>query len=132
VWCRGSRRPRVRQRLARGVPVSRAMCKLTRGGVRPSSEAETCPRGCQALKQGGDSAAQRWALKRDGDSPEGYCDRPFGGPLRLLGPWALLCFGPRPREAFFVVCGLFVLPLTIFREGCFPRLLEDPYGCPRY
>jgi hypothetical protein len=93
-----------------GLGLPRARRRLARGGVKPSSEAE--------------------ALWRDAwSSSEGYPDRPFGGPPRLLGPWALLFFGPRPRGAFFVVCGFVHLLLIIFRQG-FSRLLGDPYGCP--
>jgi hypothetical protein len=55
----------------------------------PSSKAEARPRGCHALERAGDSAAWSTVLERDGDSPEGYRGRPFGGPLRLLGSWAL-------------------------------------------
>jgi hypothetical protein len=101
----GLRRPRARRR-------------LVRGGVRPSSEAEARPRGRQALERGGESVARRLVLERDGDSPEGYRGLPFGGPLRLLGPWALRCFGPRPRETCFT--GLFVCLLLFFERGVFP------------
>jgi hypothetical protein len=58
--------------------------------------------------------ARRLVLERGGDSPEGYCGRPFGGPLQLLGSWALLCFGPRPCGACFVVCGFVRLLLIIY------------------
>jgi hypothetical protein len=75
--------------------------------------------------------AQRLVLERGRDSPDGYRGQPFGGPLQLLGPWALLCFRPRPRGACFVVCGFVRLIFIIFRKGCFPRLLGDPYSCPR-
>jgi hypothetical protein len=56
-----------------------------RGSNAASSEAETRPSGRQALERGGGSAARRPVLERDGDSPEEYRSRPFGGPLRLLG-----------------------------------------------
>jgi hypothetical protein len=39
--------PRVRRRIARG-------------GARPSSEAECCPRGCQPLERGGESQLVGW------------------------------------------------------------------------
>jgi hypothetical protein len=91
-----------------------------RGSRAASSEAETRPSGRQALERGGGSVARRLVLERGGDSPEGYPDRPFGGPPRLLGPWALIFFGPRPRGAFFVVCRFVCLLLIIFRKGCFP------------
>jgi hypothetical protein len=68
-------------------------------------------------------------LERGGDSPEGYRGRPFGGPLRLLRPWALLCFGLQPPGAYFVVCGFVCLLFIIFRKGVFPSL-GDSHGCP--
>jgi hypothetical protein len=52
---------------------------------------------------------RRLALERGGDSPEGYCDRLLDGPLRLFGPWALLCLGPRPCTVCCVVCGFVCL-----------------------
>jgi hypothetical protein len=52
--------------------------------------------------------ARRLALERGRGSPKGYCDRLFGGPLQLFGPWALLRSVPRPRGVRFVVCGVFV------------------------
>jgi hypothetical protein len=92
-----------------------------RGSKAASSKVETRPRGRQALKRGGDSVARRPVLERDGDSLEGYHGRPFGGPLRLFGPWALLCSGPRPRGACFVIRGFVCLHFIIFRKGCFLR-----------
>jgi hypothetical protein len=80
-----------------------------RGARAVSSEAETRPRGRQALERGG-------------DLPEGYHGRPFDGSLRLFGPWALLCFGPQPRRVCFVVCE-FVCLFTFyyfFERGVFP------------
>jgi hypothetical protein len=62
----------------------------------------------------GKSGVTSMVLERGGDSPEGYCGRPLGGPLRLLGPWALLCSGSRPREACFIVCGFVHLIFIIF------------------
>jgi hypothetical protein len=109
----GLRRPRARRRLARG-------------GVRPSSEVETRPRGRQALERSGDSAARRSILERDGDSLEGYRDRPFGGPLRLLGLWALLCSGPQSRGARFVIRGFVTLYFIIFRKGVFYLVIRGP------
>jgi hypothetical protein len=85
-----------------------------RGSKAASSEVETRPRGRQALERGGDSTARRSVLERDRDSLEGYRDRPFGGPLRLLGLWALLCSGPRLRGARFVARGFVSLRFIIF------------------
>jgi hypothetical protein len=42
-----------------------------RGPRAASSEAETRPRGRQALERGGDSAARHPILERDGDRPRG-------------------------------------------------------------
>jgi hypothetical protein len=117
---------RVGQRLARGFGSfkrgrdspegafgPRTRRRLALGGVRSSSEAETF-------------VARHLAHERGGDLPEGYHDRPFGGPLWLFGSWALLCFGSRPRGVCFVVCGFVCLPFIIFRNGCFPPLLGTP------
>jgi hypothetical protein len=60
-----------------------------RGSKAALSEAETRPRGCQALEGGEDFVAWRLVLERGGDSPEGYHHHSFGGPLRLSRPWAL-------------------------------------------
>jgi hypothetical protein len=57
-----------------GAPAPRARCRIARGGARPSSEADCCPRGCQPLERGG-------------ESPEGYCGQSVGGPLWFL--WAV-------------------------------------------
>jgi hypothetical protein len=89
-----------------GLGQSRARWRLARGGIRPSSEVETF-------------VTRRLALVRGGDLPKGYRGRPFGGPLRLFGPWALPCFGPRSRRVWFV--GLFVYLLLFFERGVFPR-----------
>jgi hypothetical protein len=51
----------------------------------PSSEKETRLRGCYALERGGDSAARRLALERDGDSPEGCRSQSFGSRCSFLG-----------------------------------------------
>jgi hypothetical protein len=61
----------------------------------PSSEAETHPRGRQALERSEGFVVRRLALERDGGSPEGCRGRLFDGPLRLFGPWAFLCLAPR-------------------------------------
>jgi hypothetical protein len=94
--------------------------RLAAGGVNPSSEAEPRLRGRRALERGGDSAARCPVLERDGDSPEGYRDRSFSGPLRLLGPWALLFSEPRPCGARLRFAGLFVYVLLFFERGVFP------------
>jgi hypothetical protein len=49
----------------------RAWRRLARGGVRPSNEAETRPRGRPARERGGDFVVRRLALERGGSSPEG-------------------------------------------------------------
>jgi hypothetical protein len=67
-------------------------------GSGPSSEAETHPRGRQALERGGSFVVRRLALERGGGTPEGYRGWLLGGPLRRFGPWACLCPGPRPRK----------------------------------
>jgi hypothetical protein len=65
--------------------------------------------------------ARRLVLERDGDSTERYRGRPFGGRLRLLGPWALLRFGSKLRGACFVVCECVYLISLFFEEGVFPH-----------
>jgi hypothetical protein len=55
VWRRRSRAASSEAETRLGVPVPRARRRLARGGVKPSSEAETRPRGRQALERGGDS-----------------------------------------------------------------------------
>jgi hypothetical protein len=65
-------------------------------------------------------------FERDRDSPEGYRDRPFGGPLRLLGLWALLCSEPRPRRACFVIRGFVSLRFIFFRKGVFSPIIRGP------
>jgi hypothetical protein len=109
-----------------GLRQPRARRRLAQGGVKPSGEAETLPRGRQALERGGDSAAQCPVLERDGDSSEGYRGRPFGGPLRLLRLWALLCSGSRPRGARFVIRGFVSLRFVIFRKGVFSPVIMGP------
>jgi hypothetical protein len=74
---------------------------LTRGGNRPSSEAEPHPRGRLALERGGltrggdqpsSEAEIRQCgvapLQRSGVSPEGGWADHSGGPLGPPGPWA--------------------------------------------
>jgi hypothetical protein len=94
MLCRGSRCGVV------GLVQPRARRRLARGGVGPSSKAETHPRGRQALERGGDFVVRYLVLERDGDSPKGYRGRPFGGPLWLSGPWALLLWAATTQSAF--------------------------------
>jgi hypothetical protein len=87
-----------------GVQTPRAGRRLDRGGVKPSSEAETLPRGHQALERGKDFEVRRLALERGGGSPEGYCGRLFGGLLWLF--WAVgpsLLWAATMRSVF---CGV--------------------------
>jgi hypothetical protein len=93
--CRGSR-------YRGGEPVRSSMRRnLTRGGNRPSSEAEPHPRGRLALERGGltrggdqpsSEAEIRQCgvapLQRSGVSPEGGWADHSGGPLGPPGPWA--------------------------------------------
>jgi hypothetical protein len=110
----GLRWPRARQRLARGgvrpsseaetCPRGRQALERGRdspeGRIRPSSEAETRPRGRWPLERGRDSAVRRPVLERDADSPEGYNGQPLGGPLRIFGSWALLLWVATTRSVF--------------------------------
>jgi hypothetical protein len=80
-----------------GLGRPRARRRLARGGVRPSSEAETSPRGTGAD----------------------------------LGPWALLSPGLQLSRACFGVCRYVRLCFIFLRKGSSPRLLGDPYVCPR-
>jgi hypothetical protein len=105
---------------SRGASCPRARRRFTRGRVGPSSEAEIRSRGHQALERGGVLAAWRPILERDGDSPEGYRGRSFGGSLRLSGPWALLLWAVTTRSVFW---GLWVVSLRFiifFEKGIFP------------
>jgi hypothetical protein len=78
-----------------------------------------------ALERGGDSVALRLALERGEGLPERDGGRPFGGPLLLFEPWALLCFELRTRGVCFVVCG-FVCLFTFyyFQEGVFSPVIR--------
>jgi hypothetical protein len=98
-----------------------------------SSEAETHSRGRQTLERGA-------------DSPEGAPGprarrRPARGVPRPTSWWAVAAslgrgpfhFGLRPqRSVFFWGSWRVRLRFIIFRKGGFPRLLGDPYGCPRH
>jgi hypothetical protein len=53
--------------------------------------------------------------------PEGDRGQPFGGPLRIFGPWALLCFGCDHTECVLWFVGLFVYFLLVSGRGVFPR-----------
>jgi hypothetical protein len=104
-------------------------------GARPSSEAETHPRGRQALKGCGGTpegvssprarrrfVVQCLALERGGSSPEGRRGWPFDRPPRLF--WAV---GPRPPWAVTtrgVVCGcrLVCLLLLFLEKGVSPNI----------
>jgi hypothetical protein len=62
--------PRARRSLTQGARFLEQDGDSPEGGAKPSNETEVCPRGAEA-------------------------DCLFG-PLRLFGPWAFLCLGPRP------------------------------------
>jgi hypothetical protein len=101
LWSREwARVPRARGDLERGGDSPegafsrRARWRFARGGVQPSSEVEIRPKGRPALKQGGDLVVRRLALERGGSSLEGRRGWPLDGPLRLFGPWAVLCTRP--------------------------------------
>jgi hypothetical protein len=101
-----------------GASGPRARGRLARGGVRPLSEAEF-------LRCGAQSSSETEI-------------RPRGtAAVRLVGRCGFLgrgpfCFGPQPNGACFGVCGFVSLRFIIFRKGHSPRLLGDPYGCPRH
>jgi hypothetical protein len=100
-----------------GLVRPRARWRLARGGVSPSSEAESRPRGRLALERGRDFVVRYLVLERDGDSPRGTTV------VSLVDRCGFLGRGP-----FCFVRLLFI----IFRNGHFPQLLEDPYGCSRH
>jgi hypothetical protein len=63
---------------------------------------------------------RRPALERSRGSPEGYRGWLLDGSLRLFGPWAPLCLGPRPCGVCLVVCGFVHLLLLFSEKGAFP------------
>jgi hypothetical protein len=89
-----------------------------------SSEAETHPRGRQALERGGGGARPsreaetrprgRQALERGGESSEGYRGRSFGGSSWLLWAVGLSTLGCDHTEHVFGVRGMFVCVLLFF------------------
>jgi hypothetical protein len=88
-------RPRRRPALERdgvspeGASGPRARWTLTRGGVQPSSETESHPRGApspQARRSLCGTTA--YPSSEAGFRSRGVGANRFGGPLRLLGPWA--------------------------------------------
>jgi hypothetical protein len=90
-----------------GTSGPRARQRFSRGGARPSCESETRPRGRQALERGE-------------ESPEGYRDRSFGGPLWLLWAVGLSTLGCNHTERVLGVRGMFVCVLLFFEKGVFP------------
>jgi hypothetical protein len=118
VW-----RRRAREVLERGGTSlertfsSRSRWDLTRGGVQPPSEAESCSRGRPALNRGGVLPVWHRGPRAKRSSARGW--------LGLLsgGPWA---------RGFIlrVFLGSFVF---VFYEGkwVFPSCLGHPYACPR-
>jgi hypothetical protein len=71
VWGRGSRATSSETENSLEGPGPLSEGKLARGGVKPSSEAETHLRGHQALERGGGFVERCLALERGRVSPEG-------------------------------------------------------------
>jgi hypothetical protein len=126
----GLRWPRARRRLARGSG------SLERGGDSP--EGASGPRARRRLARGASGPRARQRIRGAAISPLAG-RRLARGVLRSVVSWAAAAswvVGPSlvqgARGACFAACGFICLPFIIFRKGCFPRLLGDPYGCPRH
>jgi hypothetical protein len=108
-------------------------------GPGPLSEAETHPRGRQALERDGNlpegvsSPRARWGFH--GAAPGPRARRSFA--RGIPGPAACWAVGPSlPWVATTrgIICDLWIrlFAFYYFRKGRFPPLLGDPYGCPRH
>jgi hypothetical protein len=118
VWSRGSTTASSEVETCSGVPVPRARRGLARGGVKPSSEAET-------------SWCSAWPSSEAEIRPRGTAAGCLMGRYGFLGrgPFSVLVRDRAECVLWFV--GLFVRFFIIFRKRCFPSLLRDPYVCPR-
>jgi hypothetical protein len=111
--------------------VPRARRGLAWGEVEPSCEVESHPGGVKPSSEAGISCHGTWPSSETEIRQRGAGGRLFVGPLRLFGPSAFLCLGTRSCVVCFAAC-LFVYLFTFYRNGCFPLLIGDPYGCPRH
>jgi hypothetical protein len=130
VRCCGSRVASSEAESRSGVRVPRVRRRFVRGDVKPSSEVET--RWCGAWSS---SEAEVWW--RDAWPSSEAEVRPRGTTIGcLVGRYEFLGCGPfsAPGRDHVECASWFVGCLSIFiifRKGCFPPLLGDPYGCPR-
>jgi hypothetical protein len=119
-------RPRGRQALERGgdwpegASCPRVRRRLARGGVTPSSEAETLRRGARSSSE-------------TEIRPRGTAADRLVGRCGFLGrePSFVLGCSYAERVCDLRACGYVCLCFIIFRKGRLPRLLGDPYGCPQ-
>jgi hypothetical protein len=106
-----------------------------RGGHEPgaaSSKAKNGPMGRQPLKSGGEPP-------EEASAPRARRGVARGVP-RPVSWWAIAIslgrgpfhFGPRPHGACFLGSVARSFVFYYFSKKGFPRLLGDPYGCPRH
>jgi hypothetical protein len=126
-----------------GASVPRARRRIARGGVRPSSETETRPRGRQALERDGESPERALGPRARRSSlgvapgPRARWELSRGRPRPIVW-WAVVAslgrrpfhFGPRPHGACFRFAGIFVCVLLSFRKEGFPWLLGTLVAVP--
>jgi hypothetical protein len=131
------RRRRARDALERdrnlleGALSSRLRRGLARGGVLPSSEAESRSRGCATLERGVSSPEGATGL-RGGEFVSGRCRTPRAKRSSARGWLGRLCGGPWVRGFVSRVClGSFAFVCYGFKR-VLPGCLGDPYGCPRH
>jgi hypothetical protein len=110
----------VRRRGAR----ARRSQALERGGGSPDGASGPRARR-QDLERGKDFVARHMVLQRGRDSPEEYRSSPFGGIPQQPVRWAIMAFWAVDPSA------LGRSHKGKIRKGHFPRLLEEPYDCPR-
>jgi hypothetical protein len=94
VRCRGSRAASSETEIRSRELVPRARRKLTRGGVKPSRDAEAHPRGCQALERGGGSWCSAWLSSEAEVRLRGAGAGHLIGRRGFFGPWAPVRLGP--------------------------------------
>jgi hypothetical protein len=116
---RGSKAASSEAETRSGVRVPRVRRRLARQGVRPSSEAEAPWRGV-------------WSSCETETRPRGTAAGRLVGRCGFLGRGPFFASSRDHAKCVLWFVSLFVcLPFIIFRKGCFPQLLGDPYGCHR-